>query len=124
MGSQTVSDYAGAVIELVLSQHKAASGETMLRYQLLSMKQGALTRTATAIGVTDAQLERAEGKEEGYSAAVIELIVEKVILEDRATSEATLREELTEMKQVRKRRFFAPFCTKNDHFAKTGSGQT
>jgi hypothetical protein len=26
--------------------------------------------------------------------------------------------------QVRKRSFFAPFCSKNDHFTKTGSGQT
>jgi hypothetical protein len=26
--------------------------------------------------------------------------------------------------KVRKRKSFAPFCTKNDHFTKTGSGQT
>ena len=100
IGIQTVADYKGAVIDLILNSESAsASDEALLRFELVNLSQAALTRRAAAQGVSEAELKEVAGAD-GFIGTVVELIVAKVAADDRLAVEAEERAELMELSQV------------------------
>eukprot|EP01048_Picozoa_sp_COSAG05_P021122 COSAG05_NODE_3791_length_1835_cov_1.131336_1_plen_549_part_01 len=105
--AEDADDHKGAIIELII-QKEVASSDVGRRLELAGMKVRALKKLATAVGVSDEQLEDAED-EDDHKGAIIALILEQEAKKSGGgggeAAKAALRAELqgVKMKTLKQR---------------------